>query len=261
MYVGRPLWPGTGLWKRIEAPPDGHDLARDVVSRQWRTHPTDDAPPLRRPILEKYFLALFAAVVVPLLINGVSEAWFGYQDQRAMLDARLAGRGIGRGGADPGVSRRHTKRDAMGRPTALDQYQRGGSPHRCAAAAPPGAGDRRARPDRRRRDRASDGLADPARCDRAGHRSLDRPCRDWRASGAQLVRTGHAEPRLRAIYDARGRRQPAVRRRRRRADQSEADLGCHFRHPNREVRDGIRDRRQRPAGRTSRHRPGAAGRQ
>ena len=28
-------------------------------------------------------------MVVPLLINGVSEAWFGYQDQRAMLDARL----------------------------------------------------------------------------------------------------------------------------------------------------------------------------
>jgi class 3 adenylate cyclase len=44
---------------------------------------------LRRPILTKYFLALFAAVVVPLLINGVSEAWLGYQAQRAMLDARL----------------------------------------------------------------------------------------------------------------------------------------------------------------------------
>jgi class 3 adenylate cyclase len=34
-------------------------------------------------------LALFAAVVAPLLINGVIEAWFGYADQRAMLDARL----------------------------------------------------------------------------------------------------------------------------------------------------------------------------
>jgi adenylate cyclase len=44
---------------------------------------------LRRSIFRKYFLTMFAAVVVPLLVNGLSEAWFGYQDQRAMLDARL----------------------------------------------------------------------------------------------------------------------------------------------------------------------------
>ena len=43
----------------------------------------------RRPLLRKYFLTLFAAVVVPLLLNGASEAWFGYQDQRALLDSSL----------------------------------------------------------------------------------------------------------------------------------------------------------------------------
>ena len=53
------------------------------------TSPADDERPLRRPILGKYFLALFAAVVIPLLLAGASEAWFGYQEQRAMLDARL----------------------------------------------------------------------------------------------------------------------------------------------------------------------------
>src|SRR5262245_5087110 len=58
-------------------------------SRRRRRRPADDGLLLRRPIFRKYFLALFAAAVVPLLINGVSEAWFGYQDQRAMLDARL----------------------------------------------------------------------------------------------------------------------------------------------------------------------------
>jgi len=58
-------------------------------SMRRRRCPVDDGLPLRRPILRKYFLALFAAVVVPLLINGASEAWFGYQDQRTMLDARL----------------------------------------------------------------------------------------------------------------------------------------------------------------------------
>lgn len=37
----------------------------------------------------KYFLVLFVAVVVPLVAAGASEAWFGYRDQRAHLDALL----------------------------------------------------------------------------------------------------------------------------------------------------------------------------
>ena len=36
-----------------------------------------------RGLFQKYFLVLFLAVVVPLAANGVSEAWFGYRDQRA----------------------------------------------------------------------------------------------------------------------------------------------------------------------------------
>jgi adenylate cyclase len=43
----------------------------------------------RRPLFHKYFVALFVAVVVPLLANGASEAWFGYRDQRAFLTQRL----------------------------------------------------------------------------------------------------------------------------------------------------------------------------
>jgi class 3 adenylate cyclase len=43
----------------------------------------------RRPLFKKYFAALFVAVVVPLLVNGASEAWFGYRDQRAFLTQRL----------------------------------------------------------------------------------------------------------------------------------------------------------------------------
>lgn len=48
-------------------------------------------PPVasRTPLVRKYFLALFAAVVVPLLVAGVSEAWFGYHDQRARLNDLL----------------------------------------------------------------------------------------------------------------------------------------------------------------------------
>ena len=41
------------------------------------------------PLVRKYFLALFAAVVVPLLVAGGSEAWFGYHDQRARLNDLL----------------------------------------------------------------------------------------------------------------------------------------------------------------------------
>jgi class 3 adenylate cyclase len=40
-------------------------------------------------LFQKYFLVLFLAVVVPLAANGVSEAWFGYRDQRARLGQLL----------------------------------------------------------------------------------------------------------------------------------------------------------------------------
>lgn len=43
----------------------------------------------RTSVFSKYFLALFAAVVIPLLIAGASEAWFGYRDQRASLNDLL----------------------------------------------------------------------------------------------------------------------------------------------------------------------------
>ena len=44
----------------------------------------------RGSLFQKYFLALFVAVVVLLAANGASEAWFGYRDQRARLDDLLA---------------------------------------------------------------------------------------------------------------------------------------------------------------------------
>jgi adenylate cyclase len=46
-------------------------------------------PRPRRPLFQKYFLVLFTAVVVSLLANGASEAWFGYRDQQTSLGQRL----------------------------------------------------------------------------------------------------------------------------------------------------------------------------
>lgn len=43
----------------------------------------------RMSLFAKYFLALFAAVVVPLLIAGGSQAWLGYRDRRADLNDLL----------------------------------------------------------------------------------------------------------------------------------------------------------------------------
>jgi len=66
--------------------------ARPVAPRPVAPRPV--AP--RRSLFTKYFCALFAAVVAPLLIAGGSEAWFGFHDQRARLndlldaEARLA---------------------------------------------------------------------------------------------------------------------------------------------------------------------------
>jgi adenylate cyclase len=45
--------------------------------------------PLRSSLFRRYFVALFAVVAIPLLVKSVSDAWFGYRDQRMMLDALL----------------------------------------------------------------------------------------------------------------------------------------------------------------------------
>src|SRR4051812_28449105 len=47
------------------------------------------ADPSQQSLFRKYFLVLFAAVVIPLLANGGIEAWFGYRDQRAQLNDLL----------------------------------------------------------------------------------------------------------------------------------------------------------------------------
>jgi class 3 adenylate cyclase len=43
----------------------------------------------RRSLFVKYFVTLFVAVVVPLLLGAASDAWFGYRDQRVNLDRLL----------------------------------------------------------------------------------------------------------------------------------------------------------------------------
>ncbi|WP_455873516.1 adenylate/guanylate cyclase domain-containing protein [Rhizobium yanglingense] len=54
----------------------------------WRSVQLQAAP-MRRSLFRKYFLAFFAAVIVPLAVSGIGDAWFGYRDQRAMLSALL----------------------------------------------------------------------------------------------------------------------------------------------------------------------------
>ena len=43
----------------------------------------------RRSLFLKYFVTLFVAVVVPLTLGAISEAWFGYRDQRLHLNEVL----------------------------------------------------------------------------------------------------------------------------------------------------------------------------
>ena len=72
----------------------GHRMIWPAGRRAIST--TNPNGPPRTSLFKKYFRALFAAVVVPLVIAGASEAWFGYRDQRARLndlldaEARLA---------------------------------------------------------------------------------------------------------------------------------------------------------------------------
>ena len=39
----------------------------------------------RRSLFLKYFVTLFVAVVVPIILGAISEAWFGYRDRRLHL--------------------------------------------------------------------------------------------------------------------------------------------------------------------------------
>src|SRR6476469_2055634 len=43
----------------------------------------------RRSLFLKYFVTLFVAAVVPLVLGAISEAWFGYRDQRLHLNEVL----------------------------------------------------------------------------------------------------------------------------------------------------------------------------
>jgi class 3 adenylate cyclase len=43
----------------------------------------------RRSLFLRYFYTLFVAVVTPLLLGTISEAWFGYRDQRGQLNGLL----------------------------------------------------------------------------------------------------------------------------------------------------------------------------
>lgn len=43
-----------------------------------------------RSLFQKYFLILFVAASIPLLVNGLSDAWFGYRDQRSLLNFLLS---------------------------------------------------------------------------------------------------------------------------------------------------------------------------
>jgi adenylate cyclase len=43
----------------------------------------------RRPLFQKYFVILFGAVIVPLIISGASDAWFGFRDRSALVSNML----------------------------------------------------------------------------------------------------------------------------------------------------------------------------
>ncbi|ANT49221.1 adenylate/guanylate cyclase domain-containing protein [Mesorhizobium amorphae] len=44
---------------------------------------------MRRSLFQKYFLVLFAAAIFPMAAGGISNTWFSYVDQRAILSALL----------------------------------------------------------------------------------------------------------------------------------------------------------------------------
>lgn len=62
------------------------------MSNVGAEHSSSDRLPVIRPrrsLFLKYFVTLFVAVVVPLILGAISEAWFGYRDQRLHLNEVL----------------------------------------------------------------------------------------------------------------------------------------------------------------------------
>jgi class 3 adenylate cyclase len=80
-----------GLAFRIDAPHDSCSHLSNRLPPGWaEAHAVMTRRRLRfSGLFQKYFLVLFLAVVIPLATNGVSEAWFGYRDQRTTLDQLL----------------------------------------------------------------------------------------------------------------------------------------------------------------------------
>ena len=188
-----------------------------------------------RGLFQKYLLVLFLAVVVPLAANGVSEAWFGYRDQRARLDQLL--------GVQATARRRPRSRvSSTASPISLAGW-----------FSFPG----RDEPDERRRTdalrllrqvpaivsltlvdgvgtRAPLRLADRPQPDRKPHRPL-RAIQPWSAPAAARIWFGDvsynrgSEPYLTVAIC----RQPTIGRRGRRRGQSQADLGRDLGHQGR----------------------------
>ncbi|RUX65662.1 adenylate/guanylate cyclase domain-containing protein, partial [Mesorhizobium sp. M2A.F.Ca.ET.040.01.1.1] len=44
---------------------------------------------MRRSLFQKYFFVLFAAAIFPIAAGGISNTWFSYVDQHAILSALL----------------------------------------------------------------------------------------------------------------------------------------------------------------------------
>jgi adenylate cyclase len=77
---------------RLDAPDDPFPhLSSRHPARQAEAHVVMTRHRLRfSGLFQKYFLVLFLAVVIPLATNGVSEAWFGYRDQRTTVEQLLS---------------------------------------------------------------------------------------------------------------------------------------------------------------------------
>jgi class 3 adenylate cyclase len=49
----------------------------------------ESAPPVRSTLFRKYFISILSAVIVPLFLMTSLDAWFGYRDQKLVLDSLL----------------------------------------------------------------------------------------------------------------------------------------------------------------------------
>ena len=191
--------------------------------------------------IPEVLLVLFAAVIFPMAASGISNTWFSYVDQRAILSALLRSEATSAADKIESYLRRHQCSARLHDPPGrVGQGQRETASAPCLASDAPGPGNSQHQHCRRCWRGATIHLSHWLKQDGRRGGSLRRSCCRGRQDGEGLVWPGHLSRGFRTVHNhGDGQlRQYSRRKHGRRRNQSEAYLAYRFRNPRGPQRPG-----------------------